>query len=982
MFEPSRQPRLFGVPPGVDFPIALIEGLRRRMRGQPPEAVARVELFVNTRVMHRRLKALFMQGPATLLPRIRVVTDLSGDVRFPDIARAEPPLRRRLELTQLVGKLLEQQPDLAPRSALFALADSLAELMDEMQSEGVPPERIRDLDVTDVSGHWQRGLEFVSLVERYFGEEAGHDLDALARQRLVAERLAQEWSAIPPSHPILVAGSTGSRGATALFMRLVAQLPQGAVILPCVDFDLPPHVWERLGDALTTQDHPQYRVARLCRDLGVAPTEIRLWEPSLQPPSTHRNRLVSLALRPAPVTDQWRSEGASLTGIEQATRAMTLIEAPSLRAEASAVALRLRGAVESGKTAALLTPDRTLTRQVTAALDRWGIRPDDAAGQPLSMTASGRFLRQVADLFGQTLGAGALLALLKHPLANSGADTRSRHLCYTHRLELKLRRSGPSFPDAGDLFQWVEDEDMESPRREWGEWLARLLDRLSSIGECSLLEHVDHHIHIAEALAAGPGSEGSGMLWEGHANKQVRKIVHELHREAEHGGSLAAADYTSLFDSVLWRESVHEVADVHHGVMIWGLQQSRVQGAELVILAGMNEGSWPVAPQPDPWLNRQLRQQAGLLLPERRIGLAAHDVQQAVAASEVVLSRAIRDSEAPTVPSRWLNRLTNLLGGISDEGDQALKNMRMRGNHWVELATRLDRPESRSPGAVRPAPRPPVRHRPTRISITEVERLIRDPYAIYARRILGLRLLEPLHHVPDAPMRGTVIHRIVERFAAQGPVTDLASGRASLLKIADEVMATEVTWPATRRFWHARLARIADWFVAGEIGRQAKAQPIALEREGSFRLPNTKITLHGKIDRIDRRKDGSLVVYDYKTGTPPSRNQQQHFDKQLLLSAILIEEGAVQDLEAGTVVEVSYIGLGANPKLEPINLEGGETQDTLAELERLLARYRTPEQGYLSRRAVRSVAYGGDFDHLARFGEWSDSDEPTPQDVG
>ncbi len=981
MFEPSLRPRLFGVPPGVDFPRALIGGLRRRLRGQPSEALARVEIFVNSRAMQWRLKSLFMQGPATLVPRIQVVTDLSRDVRFLDIPLPASPLRRRLELTQLVGKLLELQPDLAPRSALFALADSLAGLLDEMQSEGVTPECIRDLDVVDVSGHWQRGLQFVSLVERYFASEFQQGLDALSRQRLVAERLAEEWSEEPPAHPIIVAGSTGSRGATALFMRAVAQLPQGAVVLPCMDFDLPPSVWERLGDALTTQDHPQYRFARLCGDLGSLPAEIRPWEPSLQPPSPERNRLVSLALRPAPVTDQWLAEGAGLAGIRQATEAITLIEAPSPRAEASAVALMLRHAVEKDRTAALLTADRTLTREVIAALDRWAIRPDDSAGTPLPLTAAGRFLRQVADLFGQALSGTSLLALLKHPLSNASAADRTAHLRNTRALELKLRRSGPSFPGASDLRRWAANSD--SQRLEWAEWLACLLDGLSEVGERSLTEHVDHHIRLAESLAAGPAAEDSSRLWEGQANARVWEVVDELSREARYGGMLTPTDYASLFDSVLWRApAVPTVTTVHHHIMIWGPQQSRVQGADLVILAGMNEGHWPVASPPDPWLNRQLRAQAGLLLPERAIGLAAHDLQQAIAAPETVLSRAIRDSESPTVQSRWLNRLTNLLEGLSDDGAEALVDMRMRGNHWLELAQRLDMPEERTPSAPRPAPRPPVTYRPTRISVTEVERLIRDPYAIYARRILDLRSLDPLRHLPDAPMRGTVIHQIVERFIGEELVGDHATDCARLLQVADDVMETEVEWPATRRLWRARLAGIADWFVAGEAIRQAGARPVALERSGSFLLPQTKVTLHGKIDRIDRREDGSLLVYDYKTGTPPTRSQQEHFDKQLLLSAILIEHGAVESLEAGTVAGAAYLGLGTNPKIESTDLDECTTQDTLEELECLLAKYRSPERGYMSRRAVRSVSYGGDFDHLARFGEWSDSDDPTPQDVG
>ncbi len=980
MFDKTGSARLFGLPPGVEFPKGLIAGLMRRLEGQPPDAIARVEIYVNTRRMQRRLKSLFDEGPAMLLPRIRLVTDLAADMRFADIPPPAPVLRRRLELTQLVGGLLDAEPDLAPRAALFDLADSLAGLMDEMQGEGVAPEVIRRLDVSDVSGHWQRSLRFVTLAERYFTAESGHGPDTEARQRLVVERLAGIWDKAPPEHPVLVAGSTGSRGATALFMRAVARLPQGAVVLPGVDFDMPGQVWERLDTALTAEDHPQYRFARICRDLGISPADIQPWDVSLIPQNPPRNRLVSLALRPAPVTDQWLTEGKALCDLDAATEQMTLIEAPSSRAEAAAVALVLRQAAEQGRSAALITPDRTLTRQVTAALDRWGIVPDDSAGRPLPLSAPGRFLRHVAGLFGQPLTGQALLTLLKHPLAATGAEDRGAHLLHTRELELRLRRRGPPFPGAGDLLGWAEKGD--EARRDWAEWLAGLIAGSDAGGEHSLAAHLDRHIRLAEGLTAGPGQNGSGALWLEAAGIEAARQVDELRREAHHGGDLSSADYASLFHGVLQRGEVREPVTAHPGIMIWGTLEARVQGAELVVLAGLNEGVWPEPPKPDPWLNRALRDRAGLLLPERRIGLSAHDFQQAVAAGDVVLSRSVRDAEAQTVPSRWVNRLCNLLGGLQGEGAASLGAMQRRGERWLAMAEQLDAPLARIPPAPRPAPQPPVEARPSEISITEVQRLIRDPYAVYARRILGLGPLDPLHHRPDAPLRGTIVHRIVELFIAEGPVRHVKTGCARLMAIADEVLQAEAAWPAARRLWRAQLAAVAEWFVAGESARQSQAQPLALEQKAEMELPLTGVTLRGKIDRVDLRSDGTLAIYDYKTGAPPSKDQQEHFDKQLLLSALLAEQGELKGVATMPVGETSFIGLGTSPKFDPVTLEAGEVAEVLQGLEKLLGAYLTRGKGYVSRRAVARLGYGGDYDHLARHGEWDESDDPTPEEVG
>ena len=178
---------------------------------------------------------------------------------------------------------------------------------------------------------------------------------------------------------------------------------------------------------------------------------------------------------------------------------------------------------------------------------------------------------------------------------------------------------------------------------------------------------------LAETIACGSRTDGSGTLWDKNAGIKAKSVFETLKSEAGFGGEMSASDFADLLGALLAQEEVRDRDAPHGGIMIWGTLEARVQGADLVILGGLNEGSWPEPPSPDPWLNRQMRQQAGLLLPERRIGLSAHDFQQAVAAPEVWITRSVRSDEADTVPSRWINRLTNLLDGLPDQqGPQAL----------------------------------------------------------------------------------------------------------------------------------------------------------------------------------------------------------------------------------------------------------------------------------------------------------------------
>ena len=970
MFDPSDSPRIFGAPPGVDFARGLVQGLMDRTAGLDPQALAQIEIYVNTTRMQRRIRNEFDAGPARLLPRIRLITDLARDPISTDIPPPVSPLYRRLELSQAVAKLLEQQPDLAPRTALYDLSDSLANLLDEMHGEGVTPEVISELDVTDQSGHWQRTQKFLKIVLPYFGDTPDAP-DKEARQRMVVAALAERWANDPPQHPVIVAGSTGSRGATALFMQAVAGLPQGAIVLPGFDFDLPEAVWSGMSDALAAEDHPQYRFRQLMDRIGFAADDVARWS-ALEPPRPVRNRLLSLSLRPAPVTSQWLTEGPDLGDMMKATEGLTLVEADSPRAEAETIALRLRQAAEEGVTAALISPDRMLTRQVTAALDRWGITPDDSAGLPLQLSPPGRFLRHVAELFGKPLTGAALLVLLKHPLCHSGGD-RGPHLLHTRELELYLRRHGPPFPTPGTLTHWATKRE---GRAEWAAWLAGLIDGLEQAGDRPLTDHVAAHLDLAERFAAGPTTTGAGKLWEERAGREAVKIRDKLQHAADAGGIMSARDYAALFAAVIAEGSVRDPEAGHPGILIWGTLEARVQTVDLTILGGMNDGTWPEAPPPDPWLNRVMRQQAGLLLPERRIGLSAHDYQQAMAGPEVWITRAKRSADAETVPSRWVNRLTNLLNGLPDQqGPAALATMRKRGAHWAAMAAQLSAPQTRSDPAPRPAPCPPPSARPRQISVTQVKTLIRDPFAIYAQKVLRLRRLDPLEPSADAPLRGVIVHKVLERFIAEGHAPD---DRATLMNIAEQEFTAQCPWPTIRAQWLARMDRSADKFLDDEIARQALADTRLVELSGETAVNQTGVTLTCKADRIDLMPDDAAQIYDYKTGVVPTAPQQEKFDKQLLLEAAMVARGAFAALGPKQVAGATFIGVNTAMKNTPAPLDKRPADEVWTEFAGLLTRWQDPARGYTARMALFSKNDISDYDHLSRFGEWDTSDTPVP----
>ncbi len=967
IFQNTSVPHVFACPPGANFSEIVVTGLLNRLKNHPPEHLARTTIFTNARRSKRQLEEVFIQHSAGLLPHIRLITDLADDPKLNQTKSANP-LRSRLELAQLVRGLIQAEPDLAPPSSAFDLAFSLAKLFEELQSEGINPDIFDRINTEDLSGHWQRSLKFLRLAHNFSAQNSRETL-----LRRATETLIQNWQKNPPEYPVLLIGSTGSRDTTNQLMRAIAKLESGAVILPGFDFETPPDIWDFLQSEKATDDHPQFRFTTFLKSLNIAPDRVTQWHESAQNPA---NALISLALRPAPVTDQWQSEGPKLTHLDKITAGLSLIEAKDTRTEALAVALAIRHAVENNQKVAVICPDRNITRQISAALDRWRIKADDSAGIPLNLTAPGRFLGHIAAFAGQTLTSANLAILLKHPLCHSGDGERGDHLRHSRDLEIELLRENP-FPTEELLAKWMQ----KKPDREiWTRWLLSQIQALTTDLPQTVAACTKQITEIANGFANGPDSTNS-QLWKEAAGEKAALTLANLIEADDFEAHISPAEFLSLFASVLANEEVRNPATTRSDVMIWGQLEARVQSTDVVVIAGLNEGIWPKTAEPDPWMNRAMRKSARLLLPERQIGLAAHDFQQAVGAKNVILSRSIRDEDSETVPSRWLNRLTNLLGGLPGSGIQALENMRARGNTYLHWAAKLNTAKP-IPPALRPSPRPPVEARPKQLSVTTISTLIRDPYAIYARRILSLKPLPPFSAEASYMVRGILLHSVFENFIKNRPKNEThMEAKSRLLTLAQNTLQQHAPWPSARQIWLKNLTDIADDFLASEEARETVQNQQFIECNGDMHLPEIHFHLTGKADRIEMDPAGNIHLIDYKTGSIPSEKQQNRFDRQMFLEAMMIKHGAFESIPNKEVQTAIYLGIGSSFKEQQVGIQG-KTQDTRAELVELITSYQNREQGYTSRRAVEKVDFDGDYDHLARFGEWGQDQAGHLEEVG
>lgn len=963
--------KLFGIPNGADFPRTLAQGLISRFGATDPMALARVTVIVNTHRMRRRVIAAFAETAPRLLPKILVLSDLIALARGYAPKATQSTLKRKLDLIPLILRLIDSQPDLAARSSVYDLADSLVSLMDEMVGEGVGIDAFETLQVSDLSGHWDRALQFFKIAYGFLGED-GASQGSEGQMRALVIHLIEQWRDMPPDGPIILAGSTGSRGATFALMTAIAGLDQGMLVLPGFDFEMPLAGWNDLNDATTGEDHPQYRFAKLMNMLDTPPDAVARWTEGTGE-NTARNALVSLALRPAPVTDCWMSEGPSLRDLSTATKNITYLEAEGQRAEAMAIALRLREAAEKGETAALITPDRTLTRRVTAALAKWDIVPDDSAGQPLHLAAAGRFWRMVGKLIARQITAADLVTLLKHPITHSASD-RGPHQLMVQEFELYLRDKNIPFPDPATITAWCSVQKHEIAN-DWAHWISTIYD-LAETPPSTLQDRLTHHRTLAELVARGSvAKDGSGELWLKKPGQKARQVIESLTEAAASVGEIDLLDYTDLVTSVLQSNEVRDRDGQHPNILIWGTLEARVQGADVMILAGLNDGTWPSSPSADPWLNRQMRHDLGLLLPERRIGLSAHDFQQAFATEEVWITRSVRGDDAETIPSRWLNRLFNLLRGLNaQEGQKCYDAMLARGNKWLAKVKEYEKVTPVSPVA-RPAPCPPVASRPDTLSITDIEKLIRDAYGIYAKRVLKLRPLNPIDRPADAMLKGELLHKVMEEFIKLGTLD-----KDALIDTAQRVLSADrIPWAVTRHYWIAHIDKIAEEFIAEEQARQRSATPTAFEAEGKITLPLSGVKLNGRADRIDRTEDGSWIAYDYKTGRASSVPQQKEYDKQLLLTAAMIEDGAFTTVDPAPVIAAEFLKLKAGLGSIKAPLDEEPTDSVREGVDRLLNSFNKETQGYPARGRMAKTDDKSDYDHLSRHGEWDITQAAQPE---
>ncbi|SKA32183.1 ATP-dependent helicase/nuclease subunit B [Enhydrobacter aerosaccus] len=968
---------------GMDrrFADELARGLLAEYGGDPL-ALADILILLPTRRSVRALSEAFLRaadGKATILPRLAPLGDIddsewaeaANEGAALDLPPAIDPAEREALLAELVLAFKDDQGQPVAQSAAQALllARELGSLLDELAIEGVAFETLETLVEGNFASHWQRTLSFLSIVGKAWPQilsERGQ-IDAIARRTQSIRQQAARWRQHPPGTPVIAAGSTGSQPATRELLEVIAGLPQGAIVLPGLDREMDDESWGALEPT-----HPQFGLKQLLAAFAVDRRAVADWPG--HPGDSARRQLIAELMRPAETSEHWSRPPAA--ALDHVTRA----DCATPHQEAMVIALALRETLETPtRTAALVTPDRDLARRVAAELRRWNVEIDDSAGQPLVHSPPATLLRAVIAAIDSDFAPIDLLALLKHPLASFGLP-RADLLDATRRLDRKCLRGLKPAPGLTALRVRIEETAFgaESDRRRVND----LIDRIdsSTTDLVALMAATASPADLLEATIASVEKIAiADALWSGDAGEALADALARYRTAWQGRRMISGREWPALLTAMLAPEMLRPRYGRHPRLSIWGPLEARLQRADLLILGGLNEGSWPPSVETGPWINRPMRTALGLPQPERRVGLSAHDFASALAAERVLLTRAEREGGAPTVPSRWLARLDALFGYEADSNAPPPEYIQRGRYSYVAWAQGMDDPQDYRPWP-RPEPRPPLEARPTRLSVSAVETWRRDPYGLYARRILGLKALDPLEADLGAADRGSALHDALDEFLKEHPSGLLPpDALARFEALGERHLGELMAAPAERAFWWPRFQRLARWFITEENKRRASgSRLLGSETDGALTIgpPSRPLRIEARADRIDQTGLGEWEIIDYKTGRVPSPKELDAlFAPQLLLEAAMAEQGGFGAIRSKPKkVDLAYWqanGLGDGGAIKEIKDSAELIPAMLALIEKMAEHFAKPTTPYAALPWPEFGPYFNDYAHLERVAEWS-----------
>lgn len=944
-------------------------------------SLSKIKIFLPTRRSIRTLQEAFLQRSKGK-PRILPIMQSVGDADLEEASFADPhainipPAIDSMHRQIILARLLER---VWPHNYNFlqamAVASDLGQLIDQIHTEELDISKITDImSVRELAQYWEITTTFLTTLlgevwPQYLADNKMIDMGLHRKMRIHA--LTKFYHDTESNDPIIMAGSTGSIPSTRHFIRTIGNRNNGHAIFPAIDMIMDEKTWFEVGEG-----HPQYLLKNLLSFCAITRDDITNL-------TNHNNDnrlyLMSEMMRPAITTDKWQSLAfdQSHQQIEDGLGGITVCEAENDHHKSMVIALailEIAADPDQQKTATLITPNRYLAMRVQANLKQWGINIDDSGGTSLTNTPIGQFaLSAFASYRQNQIYPIEFLSCLKNPyMGNDISNTRTS----VRSVEKELFRGVRPHGDFENLLNLSQKNK---------NFLTQLQIKFSSMAPLQSGKHpaekmVVAHVHLLENMAQSSEESGAERLWRGDDGESLSDLFKSILAYAHNLPEMSVDDYYQFIESLLSGKSFTAKFGKHPRLSILGQIKSRMIQSDRVILSGLNEGIWPPESGFDAWMSRPMRGHFGLPSLEQKTTLAAHDFACGFCAKDVFITRSKKSDGQPTLPSRWLERLETVL--LAAQIPEKLWPHRRGKNYefWAHSLRKSDRQQIIS----RPMPMPDLDKRPQEFSVTEIEKWMRDPYWIYAKKILNLRKWDDVDMNISVADRGTIIHDAMDRFTNQYK-TDFLPDNAfdDLISIGDSVFKEQAQNPEIHGLWWPRFTKTATWFIDHERDWRLGTDKIYSEIKGGIELSinGTNFHLNGKADRIENRKNQSVFIIDYKTGNPPQAGDvNDGIASQLPLEALILNQNG---FDINTTHDECYLsywvlsGSGDGGSVSPAQgKKGKDTQTLMSEafegLQSLMSVFHSVETPYIgSPDATRMIKIDyNDYAHLQRISEW------------
>ena len=932
-----------------------------------------------------------LNNGTTLLPTIKPIGDVDEDgfafLEFENeniadgtIPNAIDNIERNLILSTLIKK---KNPSLNDEQA-FALAVDLAHLMDTVEMEMLDFANLSSIVPENLSQHWQETLEFLQIITAWYPQilkERGY-INPVDRKIKLLYKQVEVWKKFPPKGRIFVAGSTGSLIPISYMISEIAKMDNGYVILPHLDKTLSEEDFLNVG-----QNHPQYGLKNLLLKMKLNRNDVR--ELSGPQVKVDREKLSSYIMLDSNLKESWYNispfEQNILNGVSKINFKTDLDETLG-------IALCIREKVEQNKKTLLITPDRKIAKSVASELRRWNIIVDDSAGTPSSEIDTGNYFILLLNAVIEKFSVVNLLSVLKHKFTHLGYEKNVLEEI-SNNLEKEILRGNFGLDNLDKIISKAEEVKLEKDEIVITPIL-QLLYKIKEKTSCfdkffenkdekvSLYDLLTLHIKFVEDFVKNDSKEPefvNNLLYNGDLENQfveelkgLLKTLLKLKNDNLEIDKMNLKSYRDFISNFMFNIKLRPTDNSHPLVAIMNSIEARLLDADTFIIAGLNEQTFPSVTSDDPWMSRPMKANFKLPLPERKVGLASHDFVEFFCKQNVIMTRSEKVESKNTIESRWLQKLDAVLK-ISD-----ITFDKSYADNLLYWTYNFDNVKGDIKKCERPAPKPPFEARPKELAATYIEKLYRDPYIIFAQKILKLKKLDDIDVDVMPADFGNIIHNSLQEFKDKQLKTyqefmNIIMQNALPFKNIDII-----------DFWYKKFETVARWFIKYEEKMQNDIVNTYTEIEG--RLPITEnFTLKAKADRIDVLKNSmGIVISDYKTGSAPKEKEViAGYSPQLLLEAIILNNNGFKAIKSNAkVCELKYLEVCKEKVVSFKNDDKLDLDELLLKsfdaLVSIIKQFEDENTPYISRPNPNEVGSTiqeySEYTHLARVKEWSDTE--------